>query len=135
MMGRRENARNHTMATLFAFILSNPNCKPMTISRGTNIPKMEVYRYLKCELYEFRSTNFLLNLRENNPAYYYHLISDARYTRNRQRRGFIINTSKRMMFEHYCFKMGYLLLTDTKNRAYLICFTTDPREKSSVLRF
>lgn len=135
MMGRRENARNHTMATLLSFIREHPDCTPMEVCRGTGISKMEVYRYLKPYLYEFRSTQFLLGLREENPIYYQHLISDAKYTRSKQRRGFIINTSKRDMFEKYCFKMGYLLVTGRKKRAYLICFANDHIDKCRAIRF
>lgn len=135
MMGRRENARNHTMAVLLNFIKDHPDCTPMEVCHGTGISKMEVYRYLKQRTYEFRSTRFLLRLREENPIYYQHLISDARYTRSKQRRGFLVNLSKRDIFEKYCFKMGYLLVIGRKKKAYLVCFANDYNDKCKAIRF
>ena len=134
MTGVRKAVREATMATVLTFIIENPGSTVTKVSDGTGVPNTEVSRLLRPEKYEFRTEEFIMNLRKKNFKYYVKLISDGQWTVRGKRRGMIINTSKREMFDRFCCKMGYNLTTDSRGRAFAISFQGDSNETTKTLR-
>jgi hypothetical protein len=127
------------MAELLQYIISNPGCGVHNISINTNIPKTEVSRYIRDEKYEFRPLSFMLELRENNRSYYNHLLHDAVFCKRGKEEGFMINTSKREMFERFCLNYGFYLSTNQEGQAFVMDYESPAglgsEERTRVLRF
>jgi hypothetical protein len=137
--GARRESRQGVMAELLTYILNHPGCGVHNISVNTSIPKTEVSRYLRGEKYEFRPLSFMLEMRETNRIYYNHLLHDAVFCKRDDVDGFLINTSKREMFERFCLKYGFYLSTNSEGLAFVMDYESysgvGPEERSKVLRY
>jgi len=127
------------MAELLAYITDNPGCGVHSISVNTSIPKTEVSRYLRGEKYEFRPLSFMYEIRESNRDYYNHLLHDGVFCKRDGVEGFLINTSKREMFERFCLRYGFYLATNAEGLAFVVDYESydgfGPEERSKVLRY
>lgn len=118
--GTRRESRQAAMGELLAYIIENPGCGVHNISVNTTIPKTEVSRYIRVKKFEFRPLSFMYEIRGSNRSYYNHLLHDAVFCKRDNIDGFLINTSKREMFERFCLKYGYYLSTNREGLAFVI---------------
>lgn len=137
--GTRRESRQGAMAELLDYIKANPGCGVHNISVNTSIPKTEVSRYLRKKKNEFRTLSFMLEMRETNRSYYNHLLHDAVFCKRDGEEGFLINTSKREMFERFCLKYGFYLSTNRVGLAFVVDYEgyggMGTEERKKVLRY